>query len=229
MNNSLSIIKIFFIALTIFYFIFIDGDKFRIFFVIVIITIYIYMNSDYYVEEKKIQNKSSDIWRNIDNMIKDYTFVDNNIFSIHKAPKSIKFIKTNKDISNIIEQLEFLKIYQKDTYLKIIIYLEYFLKLHYNVMIDKYDPCLYYPIMKDIRKEILNLMNSLYFSLPIKSNILDIKNIDEYINKYIIEIQAITTNYMSILKNKYKNKCENILNVKVQSNDTNFTNYDIYS
>ncbi len=227
--NSLPIIKIFFISLTIFYFIFIDGDKFRIFFIIVIITLYIYINSDFYIEEKKIQNKNVNFWKNIDSMIQDYTFVDNNIFAIHKAPKNIKFIKTNQNISNIIEKLEFLKIYQKDTYLKIIIYLEHFLKLHYNVMIDKYDACLYYSIMRDIKKELLNLMNSLYFSLPMKSNILDIKNIDEYLNKYIIEIQAITTNYISILKNKYKNNCENILNVKVQSNDIYLTNYDLYT
>lgn len=227
--NSLPILKIFFITLTIFYFLFIDGDKFRIFFVIVLISLYMYKNSDFYIEENKDENKLNEFWNNINDMIKDYIFVDNNIFSIHKAPKTIKFIRKNQNISFIIEKLEFLKIYQKDTYLKIIIYLEYFLKVHYNIMINKYDSCLYYPIIRDIRKEILNLMNSLYFSLPINSNIIDIPNIDEYINKYTIELQAITTNYMTILKNKYKNNCHNIINIKVQSNDNSLTNYDIYS
>lgn len=194
----------FIILLFIFYNLFIIRDV-KILFFIIIISIIAYILYD--------KRKTRDIVKDrnkieyIDNIEKqlnhDYEIPENKIYHIHKTPRNIKYIKKNEDIKNIIYDLKFLQIYNKELYEKFISYFEYFLKIHYNVMLEKYDYRTYFSILKDIRNEILNIMKSIYFNVPKISTIIDIPDLDKYIEKRILIIQSITYKYMKIAYNKY--------------------------
>lgn len=195
---------IFIILFFIYYNLFVTRDLKAIFFILAILTILYFL----YVKQKtESDNKSLDIISYMDNIEKkighDYEVSENEIFPIHKTPRNIKYLKRTEDLRQIIYDIKFLEIYDKALYEKIISYIEYFLKIHYKVMLGIYNFNLYFPILKDIRNEILNSMKTIYFNIPNISTILYIKNIDLYVEKRITTMQSITYKYMKVLYHKY--------------------------
>jgi hypothetical protein len=160
--------------------------------------------------------------QNTDNVVKNlgsyikklesYTIdleIDNsNIYKIHKAPKTLEFILKNEDIQDTLYNLRPLLVYDKNSYLLLVVYLEYFLKFHYNVLLenDKYDNKEYLSIMKDIRREILNISKSFVFNAPDISLISSVDtNLKEIIEKSHIFLKSFTYKYLMILKHKFDN------------------------
>jgi len=201
-----NIFGVFLIGFMLYYNIFINRDINGIFFIFVIlIVLYILYLNKKTIDEKKNNNLNKHIDDFEKTLNHDYEIPENKIYYIHKTPRSIKYIKKNEDIKQIIYDIRFLKIYDGALYEKIVSYLEYFLKVHYKVMLGKYDFELHFQVLKDIRSEILNSMKTIYFNIPNISTILDIKNIDNYIEQRIIKIQSITMKYLKIVYHKFKN------------------------
>jgi type IV secretory pathway VirB4 component len=73
-------------------------------------------------------------------------------------------------------------------------------------MIGKYEFEFYFPILKDVRNEILNTMKTIYFNVPKKTRILDIEDIDSFVDERISLMQAKTYKYMKVLFHKYQKK-----------------------
>jgi hypothetical protein len=128
------------------------------------------------------------------------------VYKIHKPLKSLRFVRNNEDASNIIYSLRFLKLYDKEMYLDFIIYFEYFLKIHFNVMIGKYDITTNYAILQDIRQELLNTLQSYHFNIPNYSTTFDNGDLDEKIRIAILKMQALTYKYKKIIHKKYRKK-----------------------
>lgn len=228
-----NIFAVFLIGFILYYNLFINRDINGIFFMIVIlIVLYILYLNKTTVDRKNNNNVN----KHIDNLEKkignDYEIPDNKIYFIHKTPRNIKYIKRTEDIKEIVYDLQFLQIYDEFLYEKIVSYLEYFLKIHYKVMLGKYDFKLNFQVLKDIRNEILNLMKTIYFNIPNISTILDIKNLDNYIEKRIIKIQSITMKYLKIVYNKYKYKNNNISHIIYEApfehDEMNDRHYNIF-
>jgi len=200
-----NIFIIFIIAFLLYYNICVNTDTKGIFFIIVIIIVlYVFYYQKIQVEEKKNSNVNKQINDFEKTLDHDYELAENKIYAVHKTPRNLKYIKQTQDIKQIVYELRFLQIYDEELYEKIVSYIEYFLKIHYNTMLGKYDFGLYFPVLKDIRNEILNSMKTIYFNIPNVSTILDIKNIDNYVEQRILRIQSITLKYLKILYNKYK-------------------------
>ena len=121
------------------------------------------------------------------------------VYSIHKPLKNLRFIKKNKEAQEIIYDLRFLKYYEKEDYIDIVIYLEYFLKIHFNLMIGKYDMETHFSILQDIRAEILNALFSCYHNIPKYSKTFDSPNLDDDLKFCIRRTQALTYRYMKII------------------------------
>lgn len=134
----------------------------------------------------------------------DFEVPENNIFHVHKTPRNLKFIKRHSEFMHVIHDLRFLNIYDRALYNKLISYIEYFLKIHYKIMIGKYEVELYLGMLKDIRSEILNIMKSIYFNIPNVSTILYIDNLDDYVEKRIKTVQALTYKLMKVIGRKYQ-------------------------
>jgi len=134
---------------------------------------------------------------------KELEIPENTIFFIHKTPKNLKYIKKTEELLQILYEIKFLSIYNAELFYKLISYIEYFLKIHYKMMLGKYEFKIYYQILRDIRIEILNIMKSSYLSLPNISTILSIPDINEYMEKRIRKVQAVTYSYLKIICHKY--------------------------
>jgi hypothetical protein len=134
----------------------------------------------------------------------DFEVPENNIFYVHKTPRNLKFIKRHNEFMHVIYDLRFLNIYDQALYNKLISYIEYFLKIHYKIMIGKYEVDLYLGMLKDIRSEILNIMKTIYFNIPNVSTILYIDDLDNYVETRIQKVQAITYKLLKVIGRKYQ-------------------------
>ncbi len=176
------------------------------------ITLFVILCYMYYERSKKGKIKNMDKNNLLSNISKelgnDFEVTNSPVFFIHKTPRSLKFINKHDELKNIVYNLKFLQIYDRALYNRIIICLEYYLKIHYKVMLGKYDFNLYYPMLVDVRNEILNDMKSVYFNIPTISTIIDIDNLDNYVEKHIRLVQSITYKLLKILCNKYGKDCK---------------------
>lgn len=229
MNIPVTFVRSFAFVFTMFYYFFMSGDKYRIFFSLILMAIYLYMQSDIYRDERiKKKTSSETFWKTIHQEMHDFELVFPNVYDLHRPPKQIKYIFMNPQIKQIIEDLYFLRIYNKGTYIKVIIALEYFLRLHYSIMIEKYDACMHIQIMKDVRKEILNMMSALTLNVAPVSKIIDLKNMDQFIETKKRDLQGITGKYLSILRNKYKQSCDHQMDFSINFADHHVSNFDLY-
>jgi hypothetical protein len=118
----------------------------------------LYMNYWKTEDAKDMEKESKRIWANYSELIKDKQVLNNHIFSVHKAPKQLKYIHMHKDLKERLEDLKFVSKYEPNLLLDIIIYMEHFLKIHFNVMINKYDLDLYLPLLYDIKDVVRRFM-----------------------------------------------------------------------
>jgi hypothetical protein len=70
-------------------------------------------------------------------------------------------------------------------------------------------------------------MKTIYFNIPNISKILDIKNIDNYIEQRIIKIQSITGKYLNIVYHKY-GKYHLALEAPYEYDKSRDKNYNIF-
>lgn len=152
---------------------------------------------------KHVKNTDS-IWKTYNSLVKDKLVFSKNTVNIYKGTSNLKYIMMHEDIKGIMEDLEFILKFQPDIIIDILILLEYFYKIHYNVMIEKYEPCSYVPILRDLEKEIINIFSTFVYNLPDISTTIAIGNIDEFMLVKLRDIQSILQRYMNILKNKFK-------------------------
>lgn len=175
------------------------------FFLLITLTILGYM---YYQDFEKTKRKNNNLHTHLNSVEKelegDFETPVKDVFYIHKSPRNIKFIKKHELIRQILYDLKFLNIYDKGLYHRIFTVTEHFLKIHYKVMIGKYEFDLYYPMLVDSRHEIMNVMKSIYFNIPSISTILYIKDLDAYVEERIRKMQSITYKLLKLLCNKYK-------------------------
>ena len=150
-------------------------------------------------------------------------FIDNlDIYSIFNKPKDFIFLKNDKYLEKILYNLRFIKPYDKGDYFKLTILIENFLKIYYNLIIDRYDID-YVDILLDTRKEILNIMYNFKVDAPMFSK--KGKKLDNVIHKNILKTQAYTYKKIKNINKKYPT-----LNLKSPSpihKDDLYDNYKI--
>ena len=158
----------------------------------------------YITNGQKNAKPSDSIWMKYNNMVKDKLVFSKNTVNIYKGTGSLKYILMHDDVKGIMEDLEFILKFQPDIIADILVLLEYFFKIHYNVMIEKYEPCSYVPILRDLEKEIINIFSTFVYNLPDVSTTIDIDNIDDFMSLKLRDLQSLIHRYITILKNKFK-------------------------
>lgn len=139
--------------------------------------------------------------------IKAYiTNIDNaHMYPIVHPPSSLKMIKKNEDMKAIIYDVRYMKIYDKTSFFMLITYMEYFLRYHYHIMMGQFDCYYHLPILKDIRKEILNYSKAFTYNSPRYSPLILLSpDLERILNVNHAKLQSITYRYIKVLKNKYK-------------------------
>lgn len=137
---------------------------------------------------------------------KSQAMVLEHVFKVHKPLKSLVFIKSNTEVCEILYELRFMDTYDKETFIDFVVCFEYFLKIHYNMIIGKYDVVTNFSILRDIRHELLNTLQAVHFTIPNISTVFDSTNLDKDLKHAIMRVQAFTFRYTRVLYNKFKNE-----------------------
>lgn len=223
--------NIFFLFIFIFYIyynLFINRDPKQIFFIFALtIIIYIFYYKNYKVREKKTSN-INDYFLTIEKYLSNNNDISTDIYQINKHPKKITYLKMNDDFKYILYELKFITLYDQELYMRLITFIESFLRIHYKIMIGKYEFKLYYQVLKDIRREILNIMNSIYLNIPNISRVVDIDNLDDYIYKRAKLLQSRTYKYLKIVYQKNKSHAFDSYNAPFENDMMKDYSYNIY-
>jgi hypothetical protein len=124
-------------------------------------------------------------------------------YKVHKPLKDLYHVKKNKEVKETIYKLNFLKIYDNEQYIDVVVLLEYFFKIHFNVMIVKYDYHTNMDVLTDVKNEIINSLYTSYYNIPKISKTVDV-DVDKELRQCIIKLQSIMTKYMRIAKHKFE-------------------------
>jgi hypothetical protein len=205
---------VFVIVFILYYITIIKFQKKALFFTLIIIAVLFALYQQRVDKEKKQMNNVSTFISNVeDSLIHDSEIPEDKVFPLHKVPKKLSFIKKFPDFQQLLYELRSLKTYDKSLYDKIVSYIEFFLRIHFKVMIGKYDHKLYYPILKDIRNELLNTTKTIVFNVPNDSSL----------EKNTEHLKNITYRYMKTLYHKYP--LSHITYKAPFENDTNKNNH----
>lgn len=194
----------FMIVFALYYLVFVNRDPHAVFFTLA--TIAIAYKISYQKEQIQVKKKN-DVKAFMKGLEKDLSWdhelSEKNFYQVHKTPRSLKYLLKKDEYVNIIYDLRFLNTYDKPTYHKLVSLANYFLKIHYNTMLGKYDFDQNLGVLKDIRNEMLNCMSAAFFNVPKVSKILDIPDIDSYLKLRTRRMQAITYRYMKTIYHKF--------------------------
>jgi hypothetical protein len=137
----------------------------------------------------------------INETIQDTTLINDRVFDVHNKPKRFVYIHLNEDVIKTLNSLAFIKMYDEAAFDRLIIHMEYFLKVYYYILKDKYTCTEHVPILQDIRIDMLNTIGSFYLNVPQFSDSVD-GNIYERIDSAKHSIQAITYKHLKIVNRK---------------------------
>ena len=185
---------------------FIKYDNVSNFFILCIIIIGLLINNHNNTDNIKKHNEVQTYINDIEKTLMSHDTPEmmlENVYKVHKPLKSLRFIKNNNEATQLVYYLRFLMIYDKEGYFDFIIYLEYFLKFHFNIMIGKYDVATNFIILKDIRYELLNALQATTYNIPNISRVYDGSVLDARIRTAVIKLQALTYRYVKIIYKKY--------------------------
>lgn len=218
--------NVFFVFVILFYLYVISNNPNILFFSVILLGIALY----YYKKTvTSINEKVSTVDQYMLNVAKELQtnpeVQSQNVFKIHHLQK-IKYVLKDSYIKNILFDLKFLRIYDDAEYTKLVLYIEYFLKIHYLTMLGKYDVDTNINIMIDIRNELLNILKSFHLNIPAKSSVVDIDNLDEYLDQKTEQIQTATYKYLRIVVNKYKSNINIMKPFGLDQNNTD--HYELY-
>jgi hypothetical protein len=197
----------FIVLFIVFYIVFLNYDSSRAFFIFISLFLLYIIYSSRQIETVKQNNDVITFVDTLEKILPEVapkTFVVESTYLLHKPTKNFKYIKANKDMMNALYDLRFMLTYDKITLLQVSILSEYFLKLHFNVMLGKYDAVTYTEILIDIRREILNLLHSMHFVIPNISKVFESNELDNDLKQGIIKVQSITYRLVKIVFKKFK-------------------------
>lgn len=208
-RDSKTTVIVFISAFALFYILVLDINPVRAFFIIALMFLayILYTSKDVkkQIAQTDVERFTSEIEKNMDEL-KDHEFPTEMSYYIHKAPKNLKYIYQNPDIVQVLYKLRFLIVYDKYALLQLVVLLEHFLKIHYNVILGYYEPVSYFDILKDARRNILNLMQSAHFQLPDVSKVYvsPTDNIEEDMRQSILQLQSLTYQLVKVVHKKYR-------------------------
>ena len=182
-------------------------DPQQAFFVLCIVSILV----TFYFTNRETAN---DILGKISNRIEDYTTdiqvaeaqpreIAARHYQVYKYPGSTKYSSRIKEFRGLMTDLEFLYIYDNEKLNHIKALGEAFFKTHFNVMMGKYDPGMYIAELHDFKKEILELMREFVFVVPRVSTIVDIPDVDKFIQSKTLQLNELLARYIRIVSHAF--------------------------
>ena len=133
----------------------------------------------------------------------DTEYAVKNVYAVHKKPAKLKYVYLNKDVLDVIRAFDFMKTFDAYAHDRLIVLLENFYRIYYKTVDGKYDVRVYFPMLRDLRTEILNLVSEFYFNVPQFSNNVE-GNIYEIIDTNLDRLRKVTHRCLRILAQQGK-------------------------
>ena len=92
---------------------------------------------------------------NLKNDVKDKKEIDTNNFYVKEISPSLKYLLKNSDMIALIQNVQFVKRFDKTRYIKIITNMDKLMKVYIYILANRYDLNTYLPIFVDLRTDIL--------------------------------------------------------------------------
>jgi hypothetical protein len=138
---------------------------------------------------------------NIKNDVKEIKEITTNNFYIKETSKSLKYLLKNNEMISIIQNIQFVKKFDKTRYTNIITTMDKLMKVYIYILADRYDVNTHLPIFIDLKTDILEIFYSFIFVIPEKFK--HIYGFDPYneIHKSRDKFIQITNNMLFVLRN----------------------------
>ena len=156
--------------------------------IIIIIGVFYYYKIQLY--ENNIATNDININKLLNEDIKDRSQINDESYYLKLFPKNIKYLTTNKKLTDIILNIRFVKKYDYAKYTNLIYLFENFLKIYIYILADRYDIKIYFTSLIDLRIKIIKELYAIYVIIPKKlTNIYGIDpfiELDKSIKEFII-------------------------------------------
>jgi hypothetical protein len=138
---------------------------------------------------------------NIKNDVKENKEIITNNFYVKETPKSLKYLLKNAEMMSVIQNIQFVKKFDKTRYTNIITNMDKLMKVYIYILADRYDINTYLPVFVDLKTDILEIFYSFIFVIPERFK--HIYGFDPYdqIHKSRDNFIKLTNNMLFVLQN----------------------------
>lgn len=152
----------------------------------------------------KTSSDQVDLWKKLEPLLLERPVtMAHMLYGQLKQRRKLRYIKRDKRFYDIIQNLWKFRMYNTDAIVNIVLLLEHFLKIHFNVVLQIYDTSLYVPVMLDIRDDIMALLDDIDFCIPEVSRIHQIDDIPRYLYDIKKSLAFVLSQYLKVVKNKF--------------------------
>ena len=171
----------------------------------ILITILLLAIGLLFYNDPEVLDKASNERKKVKQIIEGFDIenVMSSVYSIDKVPKTFKYIFVKSKILQNLINLRFVQKFNKETYIKIFILLERFLKLFYKSIIGYKDKKIALESMIQMHQEMKRYKDELKMNVPIVSEHIKRfgnKTLHEVIYTNMRTIEAFMSNKIKMLK-----------------------------
>lgn len=190
-----------FVGMTILHQLFISDPQQAVFFLALIIVLSVFYVNKKTEERQRLQVQKTETDKWLTNTKRRE--LGGRHYQVYRHVKNTKYSYRIKEYKDIMDKLEFLYIYDDDQLNHVKSVCENFFKTHFNIMMGKYDPQLFITELHDFKQIALDLMREFVFVTPQISSIVDIPNIDVFLEEQTNKLNELLSRYIRIVSHAY--------------------------
>jgi len=136
----------------------------------------------------------------MDNQIQERTTTVDRLYTLHKIPKSLKFLNKNSKLVKILENISFIRTFDKTRYSDILLSANLMMKIYIYILSTRYDSVYHITSFVDTRDNTIELLYSLIIIVPQNTRHIYGLNPYEEIHKTIDEFTTYSREMLTILE-----------------------------
>ena len=189
------------IIITIIFFILAKLNTERLLAIIIVSFLFYYITYILNEQNKMYETSMMKSKMNIKNDVKENKEIITNNFYVKETPKSLKYLLKNAEMMSVIQNIQFVKKFDKTRYTNIITNMDKLMKVYIYILADRYDINTYLPVFVDLKTDILEIFYSFIFVIPERFK--HIYGFDPYdqIHKSRDNFIKLTNNMLFVLQN----------------------------
>lgn len=180
------------------------SERFAIATIILILVLYfVYHNQNQFGKFVDVEQTPTNIKNGTDSLdkeIKDRTTTVDKLYTLHKIPKSLKYLKENSKLVEILTNIHFIRTFDKTRYSDVLLSANLMMKIYIYILSSRYDSVYHITSFVDARDNTIELLYSVIIIVP--QNMRHIYGFNPYeeIHKTIDEFTTYSREMLTILE-----------------------------